>query len=113
MKMLNRVLGLLCLFSGLFIAQNSFAREVLIEQKSSVNVPYTDDVITIDGKLDEPVWKHSSNLRMFLLGSCVAQYNRTEEKYPTYVKLAADDKYLYYAVEATNPNVPGGTAKRF
>ena len=113
MKILNRVLGGLCLFSGLFIAPNSMAREVLIEQKSSVNVPFTDNAITIDGKLDEPVWKHSSNLRMFLLGKCAAQYNRTEEKYPTYVKLAADDKYLYYAVEAINPNVPGGTAKRF
>ncbi|MBQ9789478.1 MAG: DUF4091 domain-containing protein [Lentisphaeria bacterium] len=113
MKILNRVIGGLCLFSGLFAAQHSLAREVLIEQKSSVNVPYSNSEIVIDGKLDEPLWKNSQNIKMFLLGKCAAQYNRTEEKYPTYVKLAADDNYLYYGIEAVNPNVPGGTAKRF
>ena len=113
MKLVKRLTGVLCLFFGVFFGLNSFAREVLIEQKSSVNVPYTDSKITIDGKLDEPIWKHSQNIRMFLLGRTAKEYNRSEEKYPTYVKLAADDNYLYYAVEAINPNVPGGTAKRF
>ncbi len=62
----------------------------------AVKVLNTDQVINIDGKIDESAWQKASWQSDFVL---LRQINRSPQQ-PTRFKMLADQHYLYLAIEA-------------
>jgi hypothetical protein len=66
-------------------------------------VPRTDEPITIDGKLTEPAWNDRARVAAFVDGSAEAQPR-------SQIRLLRDDKTLYIALTAADPDIQSSDA---
>ncbi|MBE6366723.1 MAG: hypothetical protein E7052_02280 [Lentisphaerae bacterium] len=71
-------------------------------------VPFTDEVITIDGKCDDPAWKKAAILPVNLNSASGKKADRSAE-----LKITADGKYIYVAMVADAPDAAKLEVRKF
>lgn len=62
----------------------------------------------IDGTLDDAAWRNAPECPLQLVRSKTPPSGDRTPKYPTRIRLLADDRYLYCAIEAVNPGAERG-----
>ncbi len=103
----NRFLVLLFLILGM-VSAGTFAREIILRQAAEIPVYYTPEAPEVDGALTESFWEGVPAIPMYLSGKTAFETGRTEPAYPAVVRWVHDGTTLFVAVDAVNPESPGG-----
>ncbi len=83
--------------AALFVSKTSTAQTV---SKKQVTVKYTQDNITLDGSLDEPIWQETGSAKDFW------QYFPSDNKQAaqqTEIKFLFSDRFLYVGIKVNAP----------
>ncbi|NOX87485.1 MAG: carbohydrate-binding family 9-like protein [Calditrichaeota bacterium] len=100
---------LIAVFGNCAVGQDSFPRPKIPFNPKHYICYRTSEVLTIDGKLDEPAWKNAQWTDYFvdIEGSL-----KPLPRFKTRVKMLWDDRYFYFAAEMEEPHVWGVLTKR-
>lgn len=79
----------------------SYSFELSNLNKKTINIPFSNENITLDGYLTENIWNNAKNIELNLVNS---PYNNTPSPVNTQVKIVENGKYLLIAFIAEDPN---------
>ncbi len=95
--------GIILILTSIFLHANLFAVDdsTSIGKSGKMPVVYSENPVTVDGELDEPIWQSVFVSRPFVQ---YFPYDTSLSKSQTQVAFAYDDKHLYFAVKSIDRN---------
>ena len=95
--------GIILILTSIFLHANLFAVDdsTSIGKSGKMPVVYSENPVTVDGELDEPIWQSVFVSRPFVQ---YFPYDTSLSKSQTQLAFAYDDKHLYFAVKCIDRN---------